>query len=447
MMVLMFMVPFVSAGYMTTYNPFTSRLDYVRSGNWSDYNGTLEFPSIDVAGGYSGGGVTIEDDGDFWTKGDIYIDNGTVFLVANPVINGTFLPAVDSMFNLGSQTYRWAQTHTDLLNSREVYTGVGYGSSNFLKIGAPDIETNGYGDELTINVNDDGTGTLYLGNAEGDIVEIQENDSLILSNDNWLRAYNNASDSYVNMIKVNENDELVLGANLLSSGTEFAEDSGSIMAFDMPVSSSATAGTEMSYAFKLDGTEVFKAYSQADGSGSITNESLRVSTNNGIIVGAGSSGDADVTVLSVLESEGVTGQIKWDDGTTAWNFDEPLGSFRFTGNAVSMTGIYSSANGNGRVDTTGTGTIGLELSSQDAASPDIMIDPNRGGVGILYLGNDEADNVTIRDGDRFISEGFALGSDECYLYDGEGNCRLAGNTTCTWMRSPDGTNTGTPVCN
>mgnify|MGYP001318797835 CR=1 FL=1 len=441
------------AGYEMIYNPLIfQNLDYVRDGNWSDYNGTMEFNSIDVAGGYDAGGVTIEENGDFWTKGDIYLDNGTVFLITNPVINGSFYPSIDNAFDLGSSDLSWKEAY---LNS--VYAGNG-SATNPSHSFTEDSNTGFYTSGDTLWVTLGGAARYYFGETtmgsssstgagiatsassstapglrprqadpntglgwvsedilsliSGGVSTLQVASTYLnakvpirMDNDVWLQSWNNASDSAVNMFKVNEDDEILVGSTLVTGNTEIAEDSGAVTLVDMAVSSDTTAGDEMSYGFNIDGTSVAKVYSQADGSGSIVNESFDVTTDNGIRVGASTSGDQDVTVISILESEGVTGQIKWDDGLTAWDMTQPLGSFRFTGTAVSMTGVYTSPTWNGQVDATGTGTTGLILSSQDALSPDILVDANRDGAGVIYLGNNEGDNTTIQSSDRLIVNG------------------------------------------
>jgi hypothetical protein len=61
--------------------------------------------------------------------------------------------------------------------------------------------------------------------------------------------------------------------NVTSLGSmAFNEDAGAKTAFDMSVSASPAAGTEESYAFKIDATDVLKVYAEADNAGSIQNK-------------------------------------------------------------------------------------------------------------------------------------------------------------------------------
>ena len=228
LLAILILMPIASAGFQTIYNPFTSKLDYVRNSNWSNSN---------------------------LTTGDI-------------------IPATDRTFDLGTTSLRWDNVYGyDTHAIHALYVGNGFGTSNYIQYGLPDIQTHGYGQVMTIDVNDIGAGELTLGEAgDGDSVKIEG--ATQISNDDWLSYTNNASDSNINVLKVNEDDELVFGTNPTLGGIDFAEDSGAAVLIDMPVSSSATAGDEMSYAFRIDGNVVAKIYAQADGTGGVTNISF-----------------------------------------------------------------------------------------------------------------------------------------------------------------------------
>lgn len=65
-------------------------------------------------------------------------------------------------------------------------------------------------------------------------------------------------------------------ATIESGAYEFTEDAGFVTAMDMSVSATPGSGTQESYTFKIDGESFMKMYSEADGSGGITDESVRV---------------------------------------------------------------------------------------------------------------------------------------------------------------------------
>ena len=59
------------------------------------------------------------------------------------------------------------------------------------------------------------------------------------------------------------------------SAIQIATDAGTVVVIDMDVSS-ATAGTEESYAFNIDGTQIAKVYAEGDGAAGIQNEKFQV---------------------------------------------------------------------------------------------------------------------------------------------------------------------------
>ena len=64
---------------------------------------------LTVGGGYPTG-VTLEADGDLWVSGDWY-QQGDMFLIDNPRINGSQTPYVDNAFNSGNTSHRWKEVH------------------------------------------------------------------------------------------------------------------------------------------------------------------------------------------------------------------------------------------------------------------------------------------------------------------------------------------------
>lgn len=103
-------------------------------------------------------------------------------------------------------------------------------------------------------------------------------DSLLqIKNDSWLSGKNFADTAAVNMFKVDANDEIIVGGTLVLGATlEFTEDNGPGTRTDMPVSTSAVAGAEMSYTDKVDGDNGITVYAEADGAGGIQNPKIIV---------------------------------------------------------------------------------------------------------------------------------------------------------------------------
>ena len=90
-----------------------------------------------------------------------------------------------------------------------------------------------------------------------------------LANNVWLRAKNYAGTDFINMFKVNVDDEIDVGCTIKLGPIEAAEDSGPIVLFDMPVSATPAAGDEESISIKVDGDVLLKLYTEADGAGGV----------------------------------------------------------------------------------------------------------------------------------------------------------------------------------
>jgi len=99
-----------------------------------------------------------------------------------------------------------------------------------------------------------------------------------LDNNVWLRAKNYAGTDYINMFKVNEDDEIDVGATLRLDSLETDADVGQATLINMPVSADATMGTEMSFVVNIDSNNILKIYAEADGSGGIQNPKVELLT-------------------------------------------------------------------------------------------------------------------------------------------------------------------------
>lgn len=113
-----------------------------------------------------------------------------------------------------------------------------------------------------------GTTTSLAGLSDTTISTPQDNDLLIYSGSSWINSPNlwTVENSGVTLV----NPEY----NLILSTIEIPDDSGAVTLVDMAVTSGSTLGTENSYSFKLDGTNVMRIYSESDGAGSVTENSV-----------------------------------------------------------------------------------------------------------------------------------------------------------------------------
>ncbi|MFH0845893.1 MAG: tail fiber domain-containing protein [Patescibacteria group bacterium] len=139
--------------------------------------------------------------------------------------------------------------------------GYGIGDLRFLVDSAIDSNSVGLTDTKMIIKS---TGNVGIG-------VVDPGSLLSLANNNWISEKNAAGSGYVNMFKVNTDNEIDVGTTLNAGTFEFAEDSGTVTAMDMPVSSSASAGTDEAYTFKVDGTNILTVFAESNGAGGIQN--------------------------------------------------------------------------------------------------------------------------------------------------------------------------------
>jgi hypothetical protein len=152
---------------------------------------------------------------------------------------------------------------------------------------------------------------------------------LSLANNAWISAQNSAGTGYVNMFKLNASNEIEVGSVLNIGTIGLAENSGAVTLVNLPVSSSATAGTEQSYSFAIDAEPIAKVYAESDGTGGVQNKSFKV------------IGDADVSgTLSVGSISGsYTGTLSAGNVTPGYFASNAApGNYTFT-NADKVTPI------------------------------------------------------------------------------------------------------------
>lgn len=127
-------------------------------------------------------------------------------------------------------------------------------------------------------------------NAGAYVWEIQDSDGnpvfyvdsdgqITWAHNEWQRAIDNAGTGFVNWVKINNDDLAEIGATMLLNGNiEAQPDSGANTLANMPVTSDASDGDEMSFALMIDSEVIAKVYAEADGTGGIKNKKLVLGT-------------------------------------------------------------------------------------------------------------------------------------------------------------------------
>ena len=127
-------------------------------------------------------------------------------------------------------------------------------------------------------------------------------------NNTWFTAKNYAGSASINMFKVNEDDEINIGATLITGPTEIVEDSGMVTMIDLPVSATPADGTDEGYVFKVDGNSVASVLADADSAGGVYGERFKV--NSAIFVNSAE------TFVDEDTTPDVNGYSNWETNTT-----------------------------------------------------------------------------------------------------------------------------------
>jgi hypothetical protein len=71
-------------------------------------SGVVNANQIEVGGGFSAGGLSLQQDGTILTQGDVlFSGNITVINVTYLSVNGSIIPGLDNTFNIGNTSFRW----------------------------------------------------------------------------------------------------------------------------------------------------------------------------------------------------------------------------------------------------------------------------------------------------------------------------------------------------
>ncbi len=95
---------------------------------------------------------------------------------------------------------------------------------------------------------------------------------LAIANNKWISARNYNDNGFVNMFRVNIDNQIEVGAPLLIGSFEFAPDSGYVTLVNMPITSASNLGDEHGYFFNMDSDNILSVRADADGVGGILNK-------------------------------------------------------------------------------------------------------------------------------------------------------------------------------
>ena len=250
----------------------------------------------------------------------------------------------------------------------------------------------GQGDSNLL-VADSSTDRIGIGIGSPD-AKLQVDGDLRIANNEWLSSVDSSGTGRINMFKVNQNNEILVGANLNIESLIFARDAGLVTAMDMPVSSVSSEGLPQGYVFRMDGNNILSVYSEADGLGGVQNKRVGIGT-----IDPGRK-------LEISTSSGDNLRLRNDDG---------------------YADMLMASDGSLTIETSGTDpNLRLQTQNYDNA---IYIDDSQQRVGI---GTTSPTQTLHVEGDANVTGSLWVGGSQIYASSdigAGGDLTIAGNTT------------------
>jgi len=206
-------------------------------------------------------------------------------------------------------------------------------------------------------------------------------------------AYLSIGDAGTTSNSLDSEDDLYIsgetecGSNLYTGSIVFAEDSGLVTAFDMPVSATPADGTVEGYSFAVDGTDILTIYSEADSAGAVDNKRVGINTiTPTAALDIRTEGTTDI--LNLYETGGTEVMTVLESGNVGIGTTAPESSLHIRSSAPYLTLDDSSNTGTkpyGRI------LLGAYLSKSGF---DFQLGANQAGLSSVMVMNEDC-NVGI----------------------------------------------------
>ncbi len=218
----------------------------------------------------------------------------------------------------------------------------------------------------SITLGKSGVNTIVAGNLS--VGTASSYGAITIANGAWLTALDSSGTGSINVLSVNGNNEIQVGAALnIDGGIVLPTDGGQMTLSDLPISSSAVAGTAESYTLRVGSTNALTVYGEADGTGGAQN--VRVAIGSSITpaytldVGGdvNTTGSFRINGTAVCTSSGCTssaGNGSYIQNTTT---QQASSNFYISGNGKAATGLQTPA-----LDTISAGTLSVGTSTATA---------------------------------------------------------------------------------
>ncbi|MDD5031578.1 MAG: hypothetical protein PHR36_00855 [Patescibacteria group bacterium] len=154
-----------------------------------------------------------------------------------------------------------------------------------------------------------GVSALNIASTTGySMLSINSLGAIGIQNDSWIYTTDTTGTS-TNLVKINSNHEIEFGAPILTGSLEASEDAGQITLFNMPVSSSAAAGTKMSAGLAIDSNQLLTVYAESDAAGGIRNSAVGIGTTSPyakLSVAGDIAADGTITASSLTATSSIS---------------------------------------------------------------------------------------------------------------------------------------------
>lgn len=269
---------------------------------------------------------------------------------------------------IGSASGSANQVYLSTTASGVVGAGITFGSAadtNIYRSAADTLKTD---DKFVVGgaLNVDGTANSYIMGPLGlGTANPQAASAMTIGNSKWISAIDALGTGYINMFKVNANNEIQVGAALnVQGGITLPTDGGQMVLVDMPFSSGVTAGTPNSYTFGIGQSNALTVYAENDGSGNAQN--IRVAIGSSITPQFTLDVAGDINTTGAFRINGVaiaTGPGNYiQNGTT-----QQIANFNIVSSNASAVAAVIQGAASGTADLfqvkDGTGTNRLSVTS------------------------------------------------------------------------------------
>jgi hypothetical protein len=224
----------------------------------------------------------------------------------------------------------------------------------------------------SITLGKSGVNTIVAGNLS--VGTTSSYGAITIANGAWVTGLDSAGTGYINMLSVNGNNEIQVGAALnIDGGIVLPTDGGQMTFSDLPISASAVNGTAQSYTLRVGSSNALTVYGEADGAGNAKNIRVAIGGSisplytldvvgegrfSGRVIGADAVGVSEFTTLGQVNTMVGSAGSYIQNSTTL----QTSANFNISGSGAIGTTLTVSGTGNSSF----AGKVGIGTTSPQA---------------------------------------------------------------------------------